>query len=112
MAIFRQFDSSTPLSALADSFRAQPREVREGVPESVVMKIGGWKTASVFRRYAIVSEDDLTDAFRCLDKKRVRVQEQLRAAENEHNRPLLGTSPEPSKCILVSRINEFQPMGP
>lgn len=30
--------------------------------ESVVMKIGGWKTASVFRRYDIVDPSDLADA--------------------------------------------------
>ena len=29
-----------------------------GVPESVVMATGGWKTAAMFRRYAIVSKAD------------------------------------------------------
>jgi len=29
-----------------------------GVPESVIMKAGGWKTAAMFRRYAIVSSAD------------------------------------------------------
>jgi hypothetical protein len=29
-----------------------------GVPESVVMAMGGWKTAAVFRRYAVVSSAD------------------------------------------------------
>jgi integrase len=31
---------------------------RAGVPESVVMAMGGWKTPSMFRRYAIVSGAD------------------------------------------------------
>src|SRR5450755_3223120 len=35
---------------------------RAGVPESVIMEIGGWKTESVFRRYAIVSATDRRDA--------------------------------------------------
>ena len=35
---------------------------RSGESESVIMKIGGWKTASVFRRYSIVDEDDLRRA--------------------------------------------------
>jgi integrase len=36
------------------------RRKRNG--ESVVMKIGGWKTASVFRRYDIVDPSDVADA--------------------------------------------------
>jgi integrase len=35
---------------------------RAGVPESVIMATGGWKTASMFRRYAIVSAADQKDA--------------------------------------------------
>ncbi len=35
---------------------------RAGVAEGVIMKIGGWKTRSVFERYAIVSQSDICDA--------------------------------------------------
>ena len=41
---------------------------RAGVPETVIMKIGGWRTRSVFERYAIVSRTDLADAMRKLQQ--------------------------------------------
>jgi hypothetical protein len=34
----------------------------------VIMRIGGWKTRSVFARYAIVSKSDITDAMLKLEK--------------------------------------------
>lgn len=35
---------------------------RAGIAEGVIMRIGGWKTRSVFERYAIVSRSDMADA--------------------------------------------------
>jgi hypothetical protein len=42
---------------------------RLGVHEKTIMKIGGWKTKSVFDRYNIVDEKDLADAAAKLDQK-------------------------------------------
>jgi integrase len=39
---------------------------RAGVPRSVAMKITGHKTVSVYRRYAIVSEADLSEGMKKL----------------------------------------------
>jgi integrase len=39
---------------------------RAGIAETVIMKIGGWRTRSVFERYAIVSRTDIADAMRKL----------------------------------------------
>lgn len=35
---------------------------RLGIPESVLMRIGGWKTRTIFARYSIVSDRDVEDA--------------------------------------------------
>lgn len=40
---------------------------RAGVAEGIIMKIGGWKTRSVFERYAIVSQSDIRDAMAKLE---------------------------------------------
>lgn len=40
---------------------------RAGVAEGVIMKIGGWRTRSVFERYAIVSQADISDAIHKLE---------------------------------------------
>jgi integrase len=42
---------------------------RAGVAEGVIMKIGGWKTRSVFERYAIVSQTDIIAAMTSLEAK-------------------------------------------
>ncbi len=41
---------------------------RAGIPETVIMKIGGWRTRSVFERYAIVNRTDIADAMRQLQQ--------------------------------------------
>lgn len=43
---------------------------RAGVAEGVIMKIGGWRTRSVFERYAIVSQADISDAIQNLEQPR------------------------------------------
>jgi integrase len=59
-----------------------------GVPESVVMSTGGWKTAAMFRRYAIVSNADQRAAVEMLEKAR-ELQESARA-ELSHNSAIIA----------------------
>jgi integrase len=54
-----------------DLRRSGARQLRRaGVPESVVQKIGGWKTAAMFKRYAIVSTADQKAAIEKLEQAR------------------------------------------
>lgn len=47
---------------------ARPRNLRRaGIAEGVIIKIGGWRTRSVFERYAIVSQTDIADALKKLE---------------------------------------------
>ncbi len=41
---------------------------RAGVAEGVIMRVGGWKTRSVFERYNIVSQSDVGDALQKLER--------------------------------------------
>ena len=75
-------DAGRPTRLFHDLRRTGARDlVRAGVPEGVVMRIGGWKTRSVFDRYNIVSTRDLHDAAAKLE----RYHEEL-AAELEQNK--------------------------
>ena len=40
---------------------------RAGIAEGVIMKIGGWRTRSVFERYAIVDQNDIAAAMKKLE---------------------------------------------
>ena len=54
-----------------DLRRTAARDLRRaGVAENVIMQIGGWRTRSVFDRYAIITENDIADAVRKLETDR------------------------------------------
>jgi integrase len=68
-----------------DLRRTAARNLRRiGVGESVIMRVGGWKTRSVFQRYDIVDNRDIADAM-------LRLQETERAQKDKAQ---LGHNPE------------------
>ena len=66
--------------------------VRAGVPEHTAMAVTGHKTASIFRRYDIVTEDDLAVA---MDRV------------NEH---LAAQPKKPATVVPLNRTAHVQPM--
>ncbi len=70
------FAAGVPDLILHDLRRSGIRNlINAGVPETVAMKISGHKTASVFRRYAIVSTQDLRNAMLAVEKNNGRMME-------------------------------------
>lgn len=69
---------------LRDLRRSAARNLRNaGVPEGVIMKIGGWRTRSVFERYSIIVQSDIRDAMGKLETQRARKLEQAKAQEGQ-----------------------------
>ena len=58
-----------------------------GVPESVIMAAGGWKTPTMFRRYAIVSSADQRAAVERLERARVENSPHFSPYSNETTPP-------------------------
>jgi integrase len=54
-----------------DLRRTAARNLRAaGVPEEIIMRIAGWKTSSIFKRYAIVDKADVRAALQRLERAR------------------------------------------
>lgn len=77
---------SRPLLDLRRS--AARNAIRSGVPEQVVMDLGGWRTRSVLARYNVTSRRDLADAM-----ERMTQYVATRAAE-----PADGSGRKPGGC--------------
>jgi len=70
-----------------DLRRTAARNLRAaGVPEEIIMRIAGWKTSSVFKRYAIVDKADVRAALQQLERAR---QKQI-----DHTKGRSSTGPE------------------
>lgn len=53
-----------------DLRRAMVKHLRRlGVPREIIMKIGGWRSESTYRRYAITDENDIREALAKVTKK-------------------------------------------
>jgi hypothetical protein len=81
-----------------DARRTAARNLRRaGVSEGVIMRIGGWRTRSVFERYNIVSQADIVDALEKLEQRKGDRLELERQNEERRNNPTFdfGTNTVP-----------------
>ena len=69
---------------------------RAGITEGVIMKIGGWRTRSVFERYAIVDQADIAAAMK-----------KLQASELETANGYSSVTVEPKLAVIAKapRVN-------
>lgn len=74
-----------------DLRRTAARNLRwAGIGETVIMKIGGWRTRSVFERYAIVSRNDVADAMRKLQNTEIELSKSKPEANLDVPRPSIN----------------------
>jgi len=109
-----------------DLRRTAARNMRRGhVSEKVAMEVGGWKTTSVFHRYAIVDNQDIAHAMDMLEKSQDQQRQDLEealAAKGGQVRDVRPSSPPVSsrketKSIssgnspVTSRIRHVRDLG-
>ena len=91
--------AGVPDLLLHDLRRSAARNLRNaGVPEGVIMKIGGWRTRSVFERYSIIVQSDIRDAMGKLEAQRSQKLEQAKQqggqALESHDSVMIGGKSE------------------
>jgi integrase len=91
--------AGVPGLLLHDLRRSAARNLRNaGVPEGVIMKIGGWRTRSVFERYSIIVQSDIQDAMGKL--------ETLRLLKLEQAKQQGGQPPESHDSVMIEGQSE------
>jgi hypothetical protein len=104
-----------------DLRRTAARNMRRGhVAEKVAMEIGGWKTTSVFHRYAIVDNQDIANAMEMLERSQDEQRQRLEALVTKAERPLANnvasqksahqstTLASSEKSALTSRLRHVE----
>jgi hypothetical protein len=101
-------EAGTPGLHFHDLRRTAARNMRRGhISERVAMEVGGWKTTSVFHRYAIVDNEDIANAMEMLersqDQQRQHLEEALAAKGGQMGAIIDGSPTESSRREPQSR---------
>src|SRR5713226_68349 len=78
---------------------------RGGVAEGVIMRVGGWRTRSVFERYNIVSQADITDALHKLEAAQKSGTSEIEH-NFEHNPRRAERDSKPGRVNQAGELNE------
>ena len=77
-----------------DLRRTAARNLRAaGVPEEIIMRIAGWKTSGVFKRYAIVNNADVRAALQNLEQARQKQLDPIDVRSSTDRTPLSRSAP-------------------
>ena len=77
-----------------DLRRTAARNLRAaGVPEEIIMRIAGWKTSGVFKRYAIVNNADVRAALQRLERARQKRPDLIDGRSSTDRAPLPASAP-------------------
>ena len=98
--------AGVPALLFHDLRRTAARNLRAaGVPEEIIMRIAGWKTSSIFKRYAIVDKADVRAALQQLERARQKPFGSYRRAQ--FNRARIPTVfPATDSCRLaIPKLN-------
>ena len=97
-----------------DLRRTAARNMRRGrVSEKVAMEVGGWKTTSVFHRYAIVDNQDIADAMDMRKKSQDAQRQRLGGifAAKENQSVAVGESSPPNPPQLEAPASSSQSLA-
>jgi len=75
------------------------------VAEGVIMRVGGWRTRSVFERYNIVSQADITDALHKLEAAQKSGTSEIEH-NFEHNPRRAERDSKPGRVNQAGELNE------
>ena len=82
-----------------DLRRTAARNMRRGhVAEKVAMEVGGWKTTSVFHRYAIVDNQDIADAMDMLERSQDEQRQRLEVGPVAKGEGAVATNVDSQQC--------------
>lgn len=86
-----------------DLRRTAARDLRRaGIAEGVIMQIGGWRTRTVFERYNIISQADISEALGKLERAREKDRSATERSQFDHDSANSSEERDEAKTVNVN----------